>query len=89
MDSFLKADVFFVVTTVAVCIVAVGVVWALIYILRILRNVNEISGIADKEAKELSRDLGTLHARMRKRGIVGGFAALFGGWAASKKRHRS
>lgn len=88
MDSFLKADMFFVVTTVAVCVIAAGVVWALIYILRILRNVSEISGIADKEAKEFSRDLGTLHARMRERGIVGGLAALWSGRSTSKKRHR-
>lgn len=86
MDSLLKADIFFVVATVAVCVLAAGILWALVYVIRILRNVREISDLADKEAKELSHDLSTLHNRVRERGIVSGLAALWGGRSGSKKR---
>ena len=86
MDSLLKADIFFVVATIATVVLAAGVVWALIYILRILRNVREISDIADREAKELSRDFGALHDRVRERGITAGLSALWGGRSASKKK---
>ena len=54
MDTLLKADIFFVVTTVAVFVVAAIVIWALVYLIKILRNVEDISETVKKETKQFS-----------------------------------
>lgn len=87
MDSFLKVDIFFVTTTVVVCVVGAGVLWALAYILRILRNVRDISETIDKETKQFVGDLDTLHEHVRKYGFVRGFMKRLAGRPARHTRH--
>lgn len=89
MDSFLKADIFFVVTTVAVFAVAVIAIWALVYLVRILRNVEDISETVKKETEKFSNDLGGLRDHVRNNGIVPRFLMRWMGRSGHEKRSRA
>jgi hypothetical protein len=43
MDTLIHADIFFFITTTAVIVVAIGLLWVIFYVVRILRNVERIS----------------------------------------------
>jgi biopolymer transport protein ExbB/TolQ len=80
MEEFLKMDVFFVVTTLAVIIVSVLLGIALYYIIRILRNVEHVSERVAEESDNIQSDLRELRANIRKEGAkMKHFAEFFGG----------
>ncbi len=56
-ESILKADIFFVVTTVAVSLVSVGSVVALVYVIRILRDVKILSTKMKVEGEKILDDM--------------------------------
>lgn len=66
MESFIHADIFFVVTTVSVFFVAVALIVALVYMVRILRNTEHLVGRARKEGDEIMDDVHALHRGMEK-----------------------
>ena len=71
-DSLIKADIFFVITAVAV-IVLVGILcWALIRLTRILRNVQDISETIKRETKNIAHDI---DAFREQSGVFGGMRA--------------
>jgi uncharacterized protein YoxC len=70
MDSFIKADIFFFITTIAVVLVSIIFSVALIYIIGILRNVKYISEKAREEADLLSADIDDLREHVRDRGAT-------------------
>jgi F0F1-type ATP synthase membrane subunit b/b' len=65
MDEFLKMDVFFFVTTIAVVLVTVLFAFALWKLLRILKRIEHISEEASKEADALRADLAAMRAEIR------------------------
>lgn len=75
--------------TVVVCVVGAGVVWALAYILRILRNVRDISETIDKETKQFAGDLDTLREQVRKHSFIRGLVKRLAGRQARHTRHHS
>ncbi len=75
MTDFLKADIFFFVTTIAVILVTVIAIVALVYVIRILRNVDEISETAKIEAHRISADLDEARNELRK--SAGGLKKYF------------
>ena len=68
MDEFIKADIFFVIASIAVVLVSVLVAVALVYVIRIVRNVNDISRRAKTESYALAQDFAALRAALRSDG---------------------
>lgn len=57
MDSIVKADIFFFVTTIAVVVVSIILCVALIYTIRILRDVKSLSTKAKDEGERILEDV--------------------------------
>jgi hypothetical protein len=79
MESLMKADIFFFVTTVAVVAVTICLVYAGYYLIRILRNVRE--------------DLGDLRTNIREEGMkvkhfTGFFSQVMGKRAARTRARK-
>jgi heme exporter protein D len=68
METFLKADIFFVITAVAVVVLSVLVGVAVVYLIRILKNVREISDTAKREADLLAADIDDLRTGVKTKG---------------------
>ena len=69
MNDFLKMDIFFVVTTLAVVLVTTLIALALIRIIRILNNVEDISKMVEEEGKLLRSDIADARANVRTEGF--------------------
>lgn len=69
MQEFMKADVFFFVTTVSVILVTVGIIAALYYIIKILRNVRDVSDRVEAGSEVLSEDLSEFRLKVKSTGF--------------------
>lgn len=69
MNDFLKMDVFFVVSTAAVVIVATLLSIAIFYAIRILRAADRLSQTVEAEAALVRDDLRDLRAGIRREGF--------------------
>jgi membrane protein implicated in regulation of membrane protease activity len=69
METLMKADIFFFVTTIAVVAVTICLVYAAYYLIRILRNVEEISEEVKQESQLVREDIGDLRANIREEGV--------------------
>ena len=88
MDAFAKMDIFFLVTTVAVIVLAIFVVTVLFYVLRTARDVSEVVHIVRKESERFAKGASSARERIRGRGenIVQSFVAFVQSLAQTKKR---
>ncbi len=84
MDDFLKMDIFFAVSTLAVVVVAGLIAYALVRILRILRNVEKLSETVTEEAQLIRSDIGDMRSHVRAEGFKWAHLARFA--RASVKR---
>ena len=84
MSEFAKMDIFFVVTTVAVIVVAVLLSIALYRILRILRNVEHVSQIVSDEGDRVRGDIDEMRTAIKREGFKLSYFAKF-----AKKRAES
>ena len=57
MEELLKADIFFVITTIAVVVITVVVLIAAYYIIKILRDVRELSDLVKDEGELIIHDI--------------------------------
>ncbi len=89
MEAFMKADIFFFITSIAVVIVTIGVLCALFYLLRILRNVRDVTDRVEEGTKALVEDVATLRSNLRGQGFAWGslfaFLRKHPRWFSSKK----
>ena len=85
MNEFLKMDIFFVVTTIAVIAVTVLGVFVLWKIVRIVKNVEHISEQVSLEADAVRGDLADMRGEV-KRG-KGRIVSLLGLFKKATKRH--
>ena len=69
MNEFLKMDVFFVVTTLAVIALSVLLVIALIRVLRILKNIEDVSELVEEEGKLLRADIADVRQNIKREGM--------------------
>ncbi len=69
MDSFIHADVFFFVTSIAVIMVTAFSVAALIYLVRILRDFNKISSKVKDETELIADDINELRRKTKEGGF--------------------
>jgi uncharacterized membrane protein len=72
MNEFLKMDIFFVVATVAVVLIAVALAFVLLSLYRILRKVEEVAEMVSDEGKELRADIARARVRLAQQGLVAG-----------------
>ncbi len=81
MDSLLKADIFFFVTTVVVVVIAVFVVILLVYLVKIVRLVRDMSERVKREADAITNDVSQVREGLKKGDItaedVGGYVKDF------------
>ena len=66
MESILKSDIFFFVTTICVCVVTALVIVVLTEVIRILRDVRSVSDKIAGEADRFVSDFTTVHASLRE-----------------------
>jgi hypothetical protein len=69
MTEFAKMDIFFLVSTIAVIVLAALVSFAVWRILRILRNVEKISEIVTEEGQLVRADIANLRSSVRSEGL--------------------
>ena len=66
MDEFLKMDIFFFVTTVAVIVLAFFTAFVLWRLERVLRNIEHISGQVALESDSVRKDLAEMRDEVRR-----------------------
>jgi uncharacterized membrane protein len=90
MESIIHADIFFLVSTVALILISIGIIIALIYIIKILRTVSKVSDKVKEESTEIIDDLKHLRGNIKQEGFrfrsVKSFLSKLFGRKASKKR---
>lgn len=69
MDEFLKMDIFFLVTTVAVVVLTILLVVICVRVLRILKNIERISLMVEEEGQNLRTDIAEVRARVRNEAL--------------------
>lgn len=69
MDEFLKMDIFFMVTTVFVAVMTVLLAIVLIRVLRILKNIEDISLMVEEEGQKLREDIAGVRAKVKEEGL--------------------
>ena len=57
MDTFMKADIFFFVTTMAVVVLTIGILWALSYIVSAVKRLEAYAERIEKKMKDASEDV--------------------------------
>jgi MFS superfamily sulfate permease-like transporter len=78
METIMKSEIFFFITSIAVVIltILIGIIAA--YLIRILRNVDDISQKAKNEAALIKEDVADLRQNIRDEGIkVKSFVSFF------------
>ncbi len=83
--SFLKSDIFFFVTTVAVVFLTIILAVLMVYIITIMRTIKRIANIAQSQAEVISEDIDDLRAEVKTRGASLKSLLAFAGRFA--KRH--
>lgn len=87
MDDFLKMDIFFGVTTVAVVVVSVLLAMVLIRLLRILKTVDQVTEIVQDEAEGIRDDIREVRATVKRETVKAGqVLGLLTGLAKPKRR---
>jgi hypothetical protein len=88
MDEFLKMDIFFVVTTVSVAVMTILLAIVLIRVLRILKNIEDISLMVEEEGVKFREDIAQVRAKVKQEGLRVGHMFDFLG-LAKKTRKRT
>ena len=97
MQEFIKADIFFFITAIAVVLVTLGLMIALFYIIRILHNIRDVTERVDEGSKVLAEDLSELRGTIKREGFVWGHvfsflkkqSGLFGRKSGGKRKSAS
>lgn len=70
MDTLLKADVFFFITTIALVLITVAVLIAVVYLIKLLRDLSAISRKIKEEGEEIIRDISEARRRVEREGFT-------------------
>ena len=89
MDDFLKMDVFFAITTVAVLVLTVLVGFVLVRLLKILKSIQRILVLAEKESELVREDIGHLREKVSKEGLKLRHIVGFLGGLGKKRKSKS
>lgn len=91
MTEFAKMDVFFFVTTIAVAILAIGMIVLVVYSIKILNDIKYITTKAKTEADHIAEDLDELRSNLRTKGSKLKYLGYFGKFLTGvyKRRRKS
>jgi hypothetical protein len=64
MEPLLKSDIFFFITAISVIILTLVLITVFFYVMKILRDIKEISRIAKDQSVKLSEDVDRLRVKM-------------------------
>ncbi|PJE64347.1 MAG: hypothetical protein COU90_02755 [Candidatus Ryanbacteria bacterium CG10_big_fil_rev_8_21_14_0_10_43_42] len=73
MESIVKADIFFFVTTIALVLFSVAFLILLYYIIRIIRNAAYISRLIVSETEQIKSDVSEARAYVREEAVKMGY----------------
>jgi hypothetical protein len=80
MESILKSDIFFFITSISICITTVVLIIAGYYIVRILRNIEDMTKKLKKTVSSAEADIGEIGERVIESSL---FSFIFG-----KRKHK-
>lgn len=87
MDTFIHADIFFFVTTIAVALFSIALIIVLVFIIKILNNIQKISDTIRNESELLVEDVHELRGKIHRNKITaGGIFNFFRDLFARKNR---
>ena len=69
MENFIKADIFFFITSIAVAISTIGVMVVAVYVVRILRDMKHISKKVSEEGDKIIEDVEYLRETAKTEGM--------------------
>lgn len=72
MESFIHADIFFVVTTASVILLSIGGIIALVFIIKILNNIHKISRVIHTESNLITEDIHELRETAHRGNLTAG-----------------
>ncbi|MEZ4156501.1 MAG: hypothetical protein R3B52_00785 [Candidatus Paceibacterota bacterium] len=84
MDSLLKSDIFFIVTTAMVILVALAVLVILFYLFRIVRTAKKVSDEVAKTVDHIAKDTEKARSKIKTTGLSGVVEII----AGTKKKKR-
>ncbi|MDQ2932855.1 MAG: hypothetical protein M3Q80_00550 [bacterium] len=64
METLIHADIFFLVTTIALILLTIGLIIALVYVIKILHLLHKVADIARAESDLIAEDINLLRSRM-------------------------
>jgi hypothetical protein len=89
MDGLLKSDIFFFITSVVVVLLGIGVGVAVVYVIRILRDIKAVSKTIKEETDEVAQDISILRSRVKEGRAIGGILSFVRGLFARRKKGRN
>lgn len=89
-DSLIKSDIFFVVTTIAVVIISIGLAVAIFYAIRIFKDLNILSKKAKEEGVKILDDVKFLRETSESKGakILGVLLSAFSLFKSKSKTNK-
>ena len=72
MNSILQSDVFFFITSVSVIFITLAILVALIYVIKILKDVSGFFRAIHSGTEALSEDLFLVRVKLKEKGIMSG-----------------
>ncbi len=83
METLIHADIFFFISTIALIIISIGLVIAVIYVIKILHNIFHVSEKVKEGSDEILSDIQNLRADVKTQGfrvqyVMGFIKSLFG-----------
>ena len=89
MNDFLKMDIFFAVSTLAVIVLTVLLSVVILRVLRILGKVESLTAMVSEEGEQLRADIASVREHVREEGLrVGQVLGFLTGFSKPKKRTR-
>ncbi len=93
MNTLIHADIFFFVTTIAVVVVGAALTVLMVYLVKVFRNMRDITDAIKEEAVLLRKDIGDLRGEIRARGArakntIDWFERLLGNERKSRSRKK-
>ena len=90
MTTLFKADIFFFITSAVVIALGIGLVIVLIYLIRILRNVKDISETVKEESAAVAGDISHLRSTVKSGRLLAGlFLFIKRMFGRKSKNHKS
>ena len=78
MDSIIKSEIFFFITSIAVIVLSIGAAAVLVYAIRVLRDVDHVAKLVRDESDLIAKDVSQLRESAEKEGVkISRLARLF------------